>query len=539
VKIDSDKLDGPAAPGEGGIGRPVFASTVLDAVEALVVVLNPEGRIVRFNPACERATQYLAGEVLDRPLWDLFLAPEEAMAARRVFGRLRAGQFPLRYENDWIAKDGTCRRILWSNSCLVDDTGEVSFVVGTGVDITERERAQDETRSLLDAVQEKKDRVSEKMLGESEARYQTILRAAMHGFWVADTQGVLLEVNDAYCRMSGYSEQELLAMRISDLETAETVKTTAAHIQKTMVQGEDRFESRHRHKDGSILEVEVNVQYRPAEGGRLVCFLQDITDRKRAENSIRVLNATLERRVDERTAALEEVNRGLESFSYSVSHDLRAPLRAIGGFSNALEEDCGKGLSEEGKGYLDRIGKAVQRMEHLIDGLLQLSRISTGALSLASVDLSAMASKALDDLRRGDPQRVATIDVQPGLVARVDPRIFEPALTNLLGNAWKFTAYADQARMGFSREESPDGTTTFCVRDNGAGFDMAYTGKLFGAFQRLHSPQQFEGTGIGLAIVQRIIHRHGGRVWAEGAVGKGAAFFFTLPDPAPAPDIIS
>ncbi len=235
----------------------------------------------------------------------------------------------------------------------------------------------------------------------------------------------------------------------------------------------------------------------------------------------------LEERVRERTAELQAANKELESFSYSVSHDLRAPLRAIDGFSQALFEDYYEKLDVQGKGYIDRIRAACGRMAQLIDDLLSLSRVTRAEIRREEVDLSAMAHSIAEELRRTEPEREVEFAISPGLLARGDARLLHVVLQNLLSNAWKFTRKKAQARIELGVTED-NGRPVYFVRDNGAGFDMAYADKLFGAFQRLHSAREFEGTGIGLATVQRIIHRHGGRVWAEAAVGKGATFYFTL-----------
>ncbi|MDB6109184.1 MAG: sensor hybrid histidine kinase, partial [Pedosphaera sp.] len=235
-----------------------------------------------------------------------------------------------------------------------------------------------------------------------------------------------------------------------------------------------------------------------------------------------------------RAQALEEANKELESFSYSVSHDLRAPLRIISGFSGFLLEDCADKLGAEGKDSLQAVVAASQRMGELIDDLLQLSRITRSEVRCAPVDLSALARSVADQLRKANPERCVEVLIEPDLITQADARLMRIVLENLLGNAWKFTSQKRDARIEF-RRTTREGAPAYFVRDNGAGFDMAYANKLFGAFQRLHSTAEFPGTGVGLATVQRVIHRHGGRVWAEGEVGRGATFYFTLPNELKAP----
>jgi signal transduction histidine kinase len=250
---------------------------------------------------------------------------------------------------------------------------------------------------------------------------------------------------------------------------------------------------------------------------------QELADRAGLAIDNATLVATLEHRVAERTAALEAANRELEAFSYSASHDLRTPLRAIDGFSRMLLADYEDKLDLRAQHYLQRIRAGTQRMSALIDDLLSLARISRVPLKITDLDISAIAFEVASEIRKREPTRLTPIDIDRGLRARGDARLLRIALENLLGNAWKFTAKSPDAEISLSASG-----TTFCVRDTGAGFDMAYAEKLFMPFQRLHGTHEFEGIGVGLATVQRIIQHHGGRIWAEGAVGEGAAFFFTL-----------
>lgn len=275
-------------------------------------------------------------------------------------------------------------------------------------------------------------------------------------------------------------------------------------------------------------ELEIEVNKRTAELRNTNEELQaEINERKKAESEILRLNVQLEERVAERTAQLEATNKEMEAFSYSVSHDLRAPLRSIDGFSQALLEDYSDKLDALGQNYLQRVRAATQRMAQLIDDLLNLSRLTRSEMRYEEVDLSALVEAIATELHKTQPERQVEFAITPGLVTNGDTHLLRIVLENLLGNAWKFTGKHQKARIEFGLLHQ-DNTHVYFVRDDGTGFDMAYVEKLFGAFQRLHAMTEFEGTGIGLATVQRIIHRHGGRVWAESAVEQGATFYFTL-----------
>jgi light-regulated signal transduction histidine kinase (bacteriophytochrome) len=279
---------------------------------------------------------------------------------------------------------------------------------------------------------------------------------------------------------------------------------------------------------------------RPSAGERaaIVLVIEDVTRLREAEAELEALRCGLEASVRRRTAELAAANEELEAFAYSVSHDLCAPLRSLTGFSQAIVEDYGDRLDEQGREYLRHIQNAAGGMSRLIDDLLRLSRLTRSEMRYETVDLGAIAREALAELARQEPARRVTTAVEDGLTAVGDAVLLRTALQNLIENAWKYTRHAPDARIEF-RAERADGETTYVVRDNGAGFDMAYAGKLFRPFERLHSAHEFEGTGIGLATVSRIVHRHGGRIRGEGAVGRGAAFSFTLGAPpderAPSP----
>ncbi|GAB3249638.1 sensor histidine kinase [Chitinimonas naiadis] len=290
------------------------------------------------------------------------------------------------------------------------------------------------------------------------------------------------------------------------------------------------FECRMLGANGKAVWVMLVATILPDEAGErhLQGYLIDISARKSTEIELNHYRNHLEELVEQRTKALAAANKELEAFSYSVSHDLRAPLRSVDGFSQVLLEDYSDKLDDAGRQYLGRIRRATQNMSNLIDDLLNLSKLTRSEVNTQPVNLSEVASEIVQELRQVEPEREVAVNVMPNLITDADPKLVRVALQNLLANAWKFTARSKDAEIKFGATHI-DGQNAFYVSDNGAGFDMAYADKLFGAFQRLHSPQEFEGNGVGLAIVQRIIHRHNGRVWAKGAPGQGATFYFTLP----------
>jgi signal transduction histidine kinase len=285
------------------------------------------------------------------------------------------------------------------------------------------------------------------------------------------------------------------------------------------------FTNRYRAHDGTYRRLLWAAHSDEAEQ-LIYASARDITSEYEATEQQRALNVELGRQA----ARLEATNRELEAFSYSVSHDLRAPLRAIDGFSRVIEEEAGDRLPAEAADALQRVQAAARRMGGLIDDLLNLSRVTRSELRHEPVDLTALAGSVVQDLRARDPHRTVSVSIAPGLQATGDARMLRIVLDNLIGNAWKYTSRTPRACVSVTAEPEGGGLA-FIVRDNGVGFDMQYAGKLFGAFQRLHSPAEFEGTGIGLALVQRIVTKHGGRISAEAEPGRGATFRFTLAPP--------
>ena len=316
------------------------------------------------------------------------------------------------------------------------------------------------------------------------------------------------------------------------LYTPESWRRLQAAVDRALETGESyRLELELVRPDGATRWVSAVGGAAVDDGGggvRLCGTVQDITETKLAEAEIQRLNAGLEQRVAARTADLEAVNKELEAFVYSAAHDLRAPLRAIDGFSQMVVEDAAARLDDADREHLQRVRAAAERMGALIDHLIELSRTARVDLVSERVDLSAVAAAVLTDLRRAAPERRVEAVVQPGLVVEADATLLEVILVNLLSNAWKFTSRRETAHIEVGATDG-DGERAFFVRDDGAGLDLGKAEHLFGAFQRFHTPEEFPGDGIGLATVQRLVTRHGGRVWAEAEAGKGATFFFTLP----------
>ena len=395
-------------------------------------------------------------------------------------------------------------------SIIHEDADKPILVVGNLRDITERKRA-------------------EEVLRESEEKFRRLVEEMNDGYCVL--QGSRVVFANARCaEMFGYTSEEVIGKSLQKLLPPEIVDELS-EVRARRQSGEtvpEQYQTTLVGKDGTSYTAELGTRVidyagRPA----LSVVIRDITERKRAEDEVRRLNEELEQRVIERTTQLQAVNKELEAFAYSVSHDLRAPLRSIDGFSQVLMEDYTDKLDEEGKDYLQRVRSASQRMGELIDDILSLSRVTRGEMRYEAVDLSTLAETIRTELQQSQPERQVEFIITPGLVAKGDSHLLRAALDNLLGNAWKFTKARAPARLEFGMVKN-NGQLAYFVRDNGVGFDMAYADKLFGAFQRLHSPSEFEGTGIGLATVQRIIHRHGGNIWAESVVNQGTTFYFTL-----------
>lgn len=356
---------------------------------------------------------------------------------------------------------------------------------------------------------------------ETEARFQRLMHSSIIGIVLGDVGGHLTDANDAFLSMLGYTRADLEAgaLRWNELTPPEWRDRVAAAIHELRQTGSiSPYEQEFFHKDGTRLPVVLGLVLTDGTDA-VVGFVLDRTEQKAAQEKL-----------SKYALALEGANRELESFSYSVAHDLRAPLRSIDGFSRVLWEDYGERLDDEGKKYIRFVRESAQHMGHLIDDLLELSRITRSELRRERVSLSALARATIARLQQREPDRRVAVAIRDDLVAEGDPRLLGVVFDNLLANAWKFTSKRDQAQIEVG-QIAVNGQRSYFVRDNGAGFDMAFANKLFGVFQRLHAATDFEGTGVGLATVQRIVNRHGGRIWAESEVNKGATFYFVLDQP--------
>jgi PAS domain S-box-containing protein len=366
-------------------------------------------------------------------------------------------------------------------------------------------------------------------LSQKEKILTDIAEGAPIGLLRLRADGVIQWANPAQLELLGYTQEDYVGKSASEFyDNPAEGRDVLARLKRGDTLRD--YETRLHARDGSMRTVLINSSASYREDGTLLharLFTHNITGRRRAEEENRRLNLELEKRVQQRTAQLEAANKELEAFSYSVSHDLRAPLRALRGFTEALLELHAAQLDARGQEFLRRACAASCQMDRLIEDLLKLSHVSRGALQHQEVNLSLLAGDIAAELADSDSARKVEFLIEPDCVAEGDPRLVRVALDNLLRNAWKFSGKRADARIEFGLTEEAE--PAFFVRDNGAGFDMAFAKRLFGVFQRLHAASEFPGTGIGLATVQRIIHRHGGRSWAVGAVNGGATFYFTLP----------
>lgn len=523
-----------------------FQSLIENAPDGITLV-SQEGQFLYASPSARRLFGYLPEDSLDAsPAQETH--PEDIPAVMEALSRVM--QDPRTVANvqyRFRRKDGYWRWIESNFSNLLNEPSVQAIVINFR-DITESKQAEDALR-------------------ESESKFRQIFETTRIGISLHNAKGQFLSGNPAILNLLGYTQEEYTCLTIKDISYPEDIQRELLPFQELWEGKRESYttEKRNLHKNGQIIwgqltctivkDKEGNPQYSigmfenidgrkqaeekiladQAELQRLListeqsrrALLSMVEDQKTAEEKIRQLNAELELRVRDRTAQLESANRELEAFSYSVSHDLRAPLRALDGFSSILLSDYAKVLDVQGQHYLERIQEASRRMGQLINDLLSLSRVTRTEFTRQQVNLSQVAEEVLNELKTQEPEREVNIKITKNLIVQGDIQLLKIALGNLMSNAYKFTNLQKKAKITFGKIEQ-SGEQVYFVRDNGAGFDMAYASKLFTPFQRLHGIKEFPGTGIGLVIVQRIINRHGGRIWPEAKLNEGATFYFTL-----------
>jgi PAS domain S-box-containing protein len=486
-----------------GIGR-LFES-IRDAV---VVAEADTGRIVLWNPAATEIFGYSPTEALELHVDDL--VPD------RLKAQHQAGLDHYRETGHGAYVDSGVLLDLPA----VRKTGEEIRIEMSLAPVNPTDDATVGGRLALAIIRDTTERKRiEKRLRESEGRFRALIQNALDIIMVTDADGTIGYLSPSVERTLGYRPEEMLGTNTGDYVHPDDLEKGFKELAEALAKPGVHpvaVETRVRHKDGTwrwLEGIANNLLEDPNVRG-LVFNHRDVTGRKQAE-----------RELARRAAELASSNAELEQFAYSIAHDLRAPLRGISGFSQVLLEDYADELDERGRDYLRRVMTVGQRMSRLIDGLLELSHVTRAEIRYEMVDLSGLVESIAEELKLSDPERRVQFLLEKGLVAEGDRRLLKVALKNLLSNAWKFTEERARIEFGAAKQK---GEPAFFVRDDGVGFDMAYADKLFGVFQRLHSPDEFEGTGIGLAMAARIVQRHGGRMWAEGELGRGATIYFTL-----------
>jgi PAS domain S-box-containing protein len=483
------------------------------AKDGILILEADTGRISDVNPFLIEMLGFSHDELVGTPIWEL--GPFKDLVSNKAKFEQLHQQGYVRYEDLPLeTRDG--RHIAVEFVSNVYQAGDRNVIQCNVRDITDRKRTESQLKASFREIVDLKSALDEHSIVA-----------------ITDPAGKITYVNDKFCAISKYSREELLGRDHRIINSGHHPKEFMRGLWTTITQGRVwHGEIKNKAKDGSYYWVDativpfLNDQGKPYQ---YVAIRTDITELKAAEEKIAKLNTELEQRIVERTAQLQTANEELQAFSYSVSHDLRAPLRHVSGFVDLLQKEAGPSLSEKCLCHLTTISQAVKRMGDLIDDLLAFSRIGKSEMQKTEVNLDQLVRETLGDFQADTRKRNIVWEIHPLPAVRADHALLRLALVNLISNAVKFTGTRALAKIEIGCAPSSDDETVIFIRDNGAGFDPRYAGKLFGVFQRLHSQDEFEGTGIGLANVQRIIHRHGGRTWAEGAVDGGATFYFSIP----------
>lgn len=529
---------------------------------ALITVLDNNFKIIRFNKACEELTGYTADEVKGQSVLSLFILNEEYATVMKIVERLTSGETIVESENHWKTKSGEKRFIRWRNSIIVNQSGNVQFIINAGIDITDRKLLEEQLRKYKDRLEYDFDvinrlhEIASVFVGESDIQkvFDQIVDTAMA--IAHDSMGSLQLLDHKSNRLimrasRGLSDRWVEFWKV--VEKCEGVCEETVNLKKRVivenVEVSPIFKGKPSLKiqllegisavqstpiisrSGAILGVCSTYNYKPGRPDDHSLWVLDLLARQTADiiDRINTQQSLTEskKQLELHTEELYEANRDLESFSYSVSHDLRGPLSAIKGLATIFEEDYGDMFDDDGCMYLQKIKMSIDKMIHLINDILNLSRIGRQDVKRENIDLSSMVRIYLEEISSLEPSRKKEFIIEDNVTVNADPRLVHVELENLLRNSWKFSSQKDVTRIEFGRIHL-DGKAAFFVKDNGAGFDQKFAATIFEPFKRVHSEKDYSGTGIGLSIVQRVIKKHNGMIWAEGTPGEGAVFYFTL-----------